>query len=692
MSYKKIELQRSYRSSKDLGTIVEQFYNPVLAKTSVYKRAVGYFSSTSLSVAAKGVAELIKNGGKMKLIASPHLEEEDIKAIEEGTRYKEKVIEDSLIKEIELTEDIKKEERLNYLAWLIAEERLEIKVVVHKDLRNAGIYHEKIGIMESFDNEQIAFIGSSNETAGGLINNFESIDVFCSWKDNDKERVEDKQKHFDDLWNNANELLEVMDVSKALKSELIKYQSSHPPSKDEDHIKEEKGGPKIPDELKLRDYQKEAITSWFKNNGQGLLEMATGTGKTLTAITGVVKLYEHLGKLAFVITCPYQHLVEQWCEDLRWFGINPIVAYSHYKWEPELIEEITDFNSGITDHFCVIMTNATFQSARMQKSLERVNSPVVFIADEAHHLGTKNSLNKLFDSFHYRLALSATPHRWFDEQGTEQLIDYFGGKIVFQYGLKKAIGKHLTEYYYHPHIVTLEEKEYEDYLKITQQLVKYYVEDKELSQAEMETRETLLRRRAKVIQNASNKIEVLKNLMENRTESTHNIFYCGSGKTENQRSLELVTQLLGKDLGMRVHQFTAEEDQKQRKKLLDQFESGKLQGLVAIKCLDEGVDVPATQTAYIISSSTNPREFIQRRGRVLRRHKDKKFAEIHDFIVIPRGLNSVDEISPNLFNLERKMLQKELVRFNEFASLALNKNVAENKLLEIKRAYNLMDM
>ncbi|WP_347861072.1 phospholipase D-like domain-containing protein [Salimicrobium sp. PL1-032A] len=242
MSFKEIELQRSYRSSKDLGTIVEQFYNPVLSNTTIYKRAVGYFSSTSLSVAAKGVSELIKNGGKMKLIASPHLEEDDIEAIEKGIKQKEKVIEDSLIKELELTEDIKKEERLNYLAWLIAEERLEVKVVVHKDLRNSGIYHEKIGIMESFGNEQIAFIGSSNETAGGLVNNFESIDVFCSWKDNDKERVEDKQKHFDDLWNNANGLLEVMDVSKALKSEMIKYQSSHPPSKDEDYIKDEKVG------------------------------------------------------------------------------------------------------------------------------------------------------------------------------------------------------------------------------------------------------------------------------------------------------------------------------------------------------------------------------------------------------------------------------------------------------------------
>ncbi|WP_347862907.1 DEAD/DEAH box helicase family protein [Salimicrobium sp. PL1-032A] len=448
----------------------------------------------------------------------------------------------------------------------------------------------------------------------------------------------------------------------------------------------------MPAELKLRDYQKEAINSWFQNNGQGLLEMATGTGKTLTAISGVVKLYEHLGKLAFIITCPYQHLVEQWCEDLRWFGINPIVAYSQYKWESVLIEEITDFNSGITDHFCVIMTNATFQSSRMQRSLERVNSPVVFIADEAHHLGTKNTLNKLFDSFDYRLALSATPNRWFDEEGTDQLINYFGGKTVYQYGLEKAIGKHLTEYYYHPHIVTLEEEEYEKYVQITKQLVKYFVEGKELSQSEKEARETLLRRRAKVIQDASNKIEILKNLMKNRTESTHNIFYCGSGKNEDERSIDLVTQLLGKDLGMRVHQFTAEEDQTQRKKLLDQFESGKLQGLVAIKCLDEGVDVPATQTAYIISSSTNPREFVQRRGRVLRRHKDKKFAEIHDFIVVPRGLNSVDEIPPNLFNLERKMLQKELKRFNEFAALALNRNVAGEKLLEVKKAYNLMDM
>lgn len=449
--------------------------------------------------------------------------------------------------------------------------------------------------------------------------------------------------------------------------------------------------PMIPNDIQVREYQQEAIRSWFKNKCQGLLEMATGTGKTITALTAATKLAEVTNRLGIIIVCPYTHLVDQWVEDIKRFNISPIVAYQSRKiWEEDLFREVNAFQLGFINYFCVITTITTFTSEAMQDILSTLNAEVLFIADEAHHLGATNNREFLLPSFPYRLALSATPNRWHDEDGTEQLIEYFGNSIVYQYGLDKAIGTFLTEYYYYPHIVYLDLDESEYYYEITKKISKmaHQTEDSK----KKETLHSLLIERSRILSRARNKLVMLKELMEGRKDTKFNIFYCGDSTVDGEKQIDSVVKLLGNDLDMKVHTFTSREDKEQRKQLLNMFERGDLQGLVAIRCLDEGVDVPATQTAYILSSSTNPREFIQRRGRVLRKHKSKKYSHIHDFIVVPRKLDDIDIIEPSVFNIERNLIKRELLRFSEFANLAINGPIAHEELNKLKQDYNLLNI
>lgn len=707
MNFRELNISYQYRSDREDTNIIKDFYIPVLSRTKIYRRAVGYFSSGSLMLVSKGITELIENGGKMKLIASPYLEKEDIEAIEKGYIEREKAIEKSLLRAVEKPNNDIMKERLNYLAWLIANGQLDIKIAVSMDSNNFGIYHEKLGIMEDFVGNKIAFTGSSNETEGGLYNNFESIDVFCSWLPNERMRVETKEKDFQNLWNNTTKKLEIVDFPTAVKEKILSYRKKqyykidpeiNSPEKQKQPyiIKEEtiKNYPLIPSYFVIRDYQQEAVRNWFRNNCQGLLEMATGTGKTITALAAVSKLWEVTQRLGVIIVCPYTHLVDQWVKDIKQFNMSPIVAYSSRSlWEDELNNYVTAFQSRIIDHFCLVTTITTFTSEHMQKILKKLDYNVVFVADEAHHLGAERNRKKLIENFKYRLALSATPNRWYDEEGTKKLLEYFGGKIVFEFGLDKAIERgFLTKYYYYPHLVYLEEDESEKYYEITRKLVKMLPADGNLKDDGNESLQALLIERARILSRARNKLVKLRELMSKEADSKYNIVYCGDSSVDGEKQIDSVVKILGEELDMKVHTFTSREDTEQRKRLLERFESGELQVLVAIKCLDEGVDVPATQKVYILSSSTNPREFIQRRGRVLRNHPTKKYSYIHDFIVIPRPLDEVDLIEPGLFNIERNMIKRELARFSEFADLAINGPQAHEVLNELKHAYNLLNI
>lgn len=702
-------LQPEYRTDQDYP--VQDFYVPCLERSQLYRRAVGYFTSEGLALASKGLAAFLRKDGSVRLVASPILSPDDVEAMNKGYAAREEAVARALLRPLQPLEDAVAHDRLSALAWLIAEGRVEIRLAVRCGANGRvlhGLYHEKIGIFSDACGNAVAFTGSSNETVGGLISNFESIDVFTSWND-PAERVQRKIANFERLWTNSTHGLLVLDFPEAARQRLLELRSSARPHQDPEEETRSRGPrlgmdtltpstPRMPDSLQLRSYQKEAIQAWFSARGRGLFKMATGTGKTITALSALTKLWEALSaknqKLVVVIICPYRHLVTQWADECAEFNISPLRCFeSRSRWVTELDHDLLALQFGTRQFLPVVTTNSTFSTPTFQERLGRIETQLLVIADEVHNLGSGAFQRLLPDHAQYRLGLSATPERWYDESGTEALRRYFGS-VVFEYGLKRAIAAGaLTPYNYYPVLVELTPDEADEYFGLSREIAQRFAQE-DAQWGEDRALKFLLLKRARLLANARNKLDALRGLMQPLRDSTHNLFYCGDGEVEytpedrDIRQLEAVLRLLGREFGMKVNSYTAETYLSERDQLREEFASGELQGLVAIRCLDEGVDIPETHRAFILASSTNPKQFIQRRGRVLRRAPGKEFAEIYDFIVTPPSEAGDDQA----FNIDRKLLKRELQRFVEFAMLARNAGQAGAILLPLKEKYNLLDV
>ena len=310
-----------------------------------------------------------------------------------------------------------------------------------------------------------------------------------------------------------------------------------------------------------------------------------------------------------------------------------------------------------------------------------------------HNLGATKNLKSLPVTATFRLGLSATPVRRGDEQGTKALEDYFGPEAI-RFELKDAIENgFLCPYDYFPILVQLTDDEMEAYLELSIQIANIWGSDHDADNGPSDKLKWLLLERARLIGGAENKFHELLPIISQDPDKAYNLVYCSDAKDPQteERQVERAVRIISTEAHMRANKFTAGESPKQRKELLSDFEAGRLQVLVAIRCLDEGVDVPRTETAYILASSTNPRQFIQRRGRVLRRANGKTKATIYDFVTVP-DLDDIRHQGNNVFNIERGMVARELERVNEFANLSLNKGESLRRLREIRQKLNLMDM
>ena len=715
MSFLDIEIKPEYRSRLD--NVMKDFYIPVLKQAVLYKRAVGFFSSTALIEMSAGICGLVKNGGKIQMIASPRLSAEDIQAITDGIKRRDDVIEEALIRE--LSEPIGQQDsaRLNLLSNLIASGVLEIKIAFLETDDTVGMFHEKMGLMYDSDQNIIAFSGSMNESFNAFRQNYEAVDVFTSWS-NDEERVMAKQAAFNAMWNDYEPSIRVREFPKVVDLIVSKYLVEKKTDLDLDDdlfsasptsVKVEKDiptGPHIPAKVKMRPYQIDAINSWAEKGYRGIFDMATGTGKTYTALAAIATLYKATKQnLAVFIVCPYQHLVEQWKDDIVAFGMKPIVCYSasaQKNWKDRLKTAATSFNIGVQNHFCVVTTNATFSGDYVQGIVKKMRGNVVLVVDEAHNFGAENLSTTLMDNMKYRLALSATIDRHGDPEGTSKLYEYFGEKCI-EYTLKDAIdNKMLTPYFYHPIVVSLNETELEEYLDLTTKIRKNVHQDKHGKVILSEYAKMLLIKRARIVSGAVEKIDVLRQLMRDYKDDNHMLVYCGAttmhdvdykdGKAhaEDIRQIDLVADMLGNELGMRISKFTSEEDAAERERIKADFDEGEhLQAVVAIRCLDEGVNIPSIKTAFILASSTNPKEYVQRRGRVLRLFKGKNHAVIYDFITLPFDLESVDHIDSDTLESGKSLAVREILRIKDFASIAENPFDSDDLISKIQSAYGI---
>lgn len=696
---KDINFKLTYDSSND--NLLKDFFEPALSVSIIYKRGVGYFTSGWLYHNARGIAFLLNNGGKIKFITSPNIDKKDLNYLQ--GKYEPTIVDNLILKNIDEIELKLKEDYRNLLGWLVYDKIVEFKFAVPKPHLLNGEFHDKFGIFIDKENNIVAFNGSINDSFKGFLN-YESISVFPAWKDDTCLAIANEQlKRFDILWENADPNLDIFPLSDIVEKRLIKLRESTDEStRPYDLSKYKQSKPYKPLWLNLRGYQKDAIKAWLGNNGKGIISMATGSGKTITALMIVNKLVHALKKIALLVVVPYKHLLEQWSSEGENFNINFIKCNSDYKnWEQKLNSKITNFLLNSECFLPIITTNATFRTKKFQDLLSKLDK-FFLIVDEVHNWGSSELINKYPDRARYRLGLSATPKRHFDEEGTQAISNFFGD-IVFEYSLKDAIESgNLCQYYYFPVLVNLTVNEEEEYVELTKSIssllnVLKNKEKKEnismLLQKDIHLKELFLKR-SKILDTAENKINKLEEILkvENLIKSKLNLFYVASKNEidENQKVIKYLDLVLNKlnELGMFVKKFTAEEDRLERNYLLDQLKEGIINGLVAIRCLDEGVDIPNIERAFILASSSNPKEFVQRRGRILRKYSTKKYAYIYDFIVVP-NLNNLQKNS-EIFKIERYYLQRELKRFKEFASLAENKYEAEEKIMKIKEMYDLM--
>jgi len=657
MNLKDLNLKRTYSSDKD--NILFDFYIPILEKSSEYWRLAGFFSSSSLAIAARGIFGLVKNNGIMKVIASPKLEKRDIEIIMDAKLRPEIYIGNKFLEELK---DIKNEfikDHMSLLGWMVARGKLEIRIAIsyddkglplsYQEVLSSGIFHQKVGIFIDREDNVVTFSGSINETASGWMDNIEEFKVFRSWIPSEEEYVLADISKFKRFWDNLSEKIKVVEVPEAVKSKLIGIapEDIHTFSKKSFFSVNEKVGRYK--KIKLFSYQEEALKNWIKNNMRGIFEMATGTGKTFTALGCVEYIVDNYKKNMIFICCPYRHLIFQWENEIKKFDLNYdklINPYKEKNWKNTLVNTLIDLDMGYISTGIVLITHRTLSSEEFIKIVKKYKRRInlLLIADEVHWLGARKGQKGLINEYNFRLGLSATPKRWLDDFGTEKIISYFSG-VIYEFDLNRALSSinpitnetYLTHYCYIPKFVTLREEELDEFYEKTTKLVKLLNKEKD-EENKKEIIEQILFARANIVKNAKNKFDKLNEILDELGKDvSHTLIYC------TPQQIDKVVNILN-ERNLIIHRFTMREKTVPEKKyggiserefLLKKFDEGEYQILVAMKCLDEGVDVPPARTAILMASSGNPREYIQRIGRILRRHRDKKRAVIYDIIVIP---------------------------------------------------------
>lgn len=664
MGFRDLTIQQSYISCGE-NNIAKAFLVPVLKQAVLYQRSVGYFSSSVLEPIIDGIIALSRKGGKIQLVASPQLSEEDINAINSGYKKREEIIADAFSRDFQSGIEDFDDDRLNLLASLIATNVLDIKIAVTDSL---GIYHDKLGILEDDCGNAIAFFGSPNSSINGYQNNYEKIRVAKSWVGSEQERVDDEKNEFMALWNDTNPFVTTYTYSESAKNKILQ-------------VLKKRGEGKTPngnaEPIQLRDYQKDAIQAWVENQYHGFYVMATGTGKTWTAIYSAKELIKTSASMV-VICAPYKHLVRQWAEDVEKTFPNAIiimVSSENHSWEQQLTQAIVRQRLKKDTQIIVISTITSFNLERFKHTIAKSKQDKLLIVDEAHRF-TKRP-DELKDQYRFMLGLSATPFSGKDTAKGQELMAYFGGQ-VFDLPIEKALDKgFLVKYYYYPLFVYASDAEEESFRKRSAQIAGCFRNGVCIDPENLALH---LRARLRIISMAQEKVERIDEILDQVNEKDHFIVYCGDGRLhddsdEEIRHIQFVKKVLSKR-GLKASQFTASENMAERMDLVELFNDGDIDVLAAIRCLDEGINIPSIKGALILSSNDDYREFVQRRGRILRTYGDKKHANIYDVIVLPSYETP-------------KMAEIELRRFYEYARLAENKDDLLKQISSIAAKYGL---
>ena len=674
------------------------FFNKALSNSSRLDLGLGYFSSACFNVLACGFAHFIKNGGKMRLYINPNVSEEDYNLLK-GADSSE--IEQYVINSYEeLRKIFSRRDELFFrcLSYLISNQRIEIKIIL---LEEEGIAHEKFGIFTDTEGNEVAFNGSMNLTAHGLTKNIEAIDAICSWRSpEDRERIKCYHDDFKHFWENEDSdakvflakdfcnrivteypvenLDELVLLEKRVIQEIILEKIAHYVDK-----------PRFPSKFKNGPlpYQIEAYEAWKKKGKKGIFAMATGTGKTITSLNCALEEFIEDDFYRLIILVPSLALVEQWGEEVHSFKYRNIIKVSseNASWKQDLAKMTTKMALGRDVNYVIISTYQSFVMNDFQVLLPKLSKGAILIADEAHNIGSesvRNAFRRL--TITRRIALSATPNRVYDEEGTKEIESFFNDTYPYTYSfsMRRAIREErLMPYFYFPFPVKLEDDEMQQYAIITRQLTQLYNNKGGFSDTERAKRLLLIRKN--ILHKARKKMDVFRSIIRGIGEKKlkYCFVYSAAGKRarndeiEDEQLDEYILKQMQRVLketfpNVTCNSYTGEDSKEMRKQKLTAFANGHLDVLFAKNCLDEGVDVPRAEYGIFTSSTGNPRQFVQRRGRLLRRHEDKHFAYIFDMVVVP-DFNS-PYYDRRFWNMEKSMVENEMRRVANFCSMASN--------------------
>ena len=692
------------------------FFTKVLSNSSHLDLGLGYFSSASFNVLACGFSHFIKNGGNIRMYINPNLTEDDYALLNanDNEAFEERLLESY----DELFNILSKRDELFFrcLAYLIQQKRIEIRIAV---LKEGGIAHEKFGIFTDTNDNEVVFNGSMNLTASGLTRNIESIDCICSWNNEEnKQRIATYHNDFDSVWDGSNQDVIIYGAEEFCQKIVTRYQYEKLDAIVLDEIKtiqelkeiseaERINKPHFPSKFPgAFQYQKDAYQAWCERGKQGVFAMATGTGKTITSLNCALEEYYNDGFYRLIILVPSIALVEQWEEEIGAFNFTNIIKVSstNNQWRASLLSLKGKLERGKSVNYVVISTYTSFGMDDFQLLLPSLSENAILIADEAHNIGA----NKVRDAFRRmtikrRIALSATLQRIYDEEGTREIESFFNDEFPYTYSfsMSKAIKMgRLMHYYYYPRIVYLDEDEMSTYARYTRQLVQLYNSSSGFY-SDPDKAQQLLMLRKNVLHKVRNKMQVYVDIIRKIGED--NLRYCfvysASGKRYDQQKdeneqydIEILKQMLAltKEIfpSVRCNSYTSNDSKELRKQKLDAFAAGQIDVLFAKNCLDEGVDVPRAEYGIFTSSTGNPRQFVQRRGRLLRTHPDKRFAYIYDMIVSPNFHSP--QYDSKWWDMEKSLVVGEMRRVANFACLADNYYTgAINQLQELLDFYHV---
>lgn len=673
------DIQPLYILPKD--SVTKDVLIPCFQSATSVDCMMGFFSSEILVSLAPGLASFINSSDdSLRLIISPLLRTEDREAIELGTTSTEEITRETL-EDFIVTENAIAQHTLKCLSWMLRHRRVEIKIALMKD----ALFHPKVWLFHEGD-DVIAVHGSSNMTYAGVEKNIEQLTISKSWEDSNQSYIAEKFcDQFRQLWTNYDETCTVIPMPQAIKENLLKtYPSDTPPtetdfqkiaeySEDYNFNRRTSRSFTVPSNLQYNDgpfeHQGRAIKAWCEAGYQGILEMATGSGKTITAMICAHKLYNVEKPLLIVVAAPYIPLIQQWCDEISPFGlraVNLTEANGAKGRASEISKLKRRLRFGSSDVEIVVVTHRTLCNNNFKTELETFSCKTLLIADEVHNLGSEGFITEPPDFFDYRLGLSATPIRQYDEEGTEQLFSFFG-PIVFQFTLEEAIGRCLVEYEYYVHPVELTDNEMEEWYDLTEKIGKNAWRQED-SDADDEYLMKLFRDRRALLENAENKIAAMEEVLTQREDLKKLRYTLIYASDKAPQQLKDVNALLNEH-GVLFHQLTHKEtpDRKKTAQIIRSFQEGTLQALTAKRVLDEGVNIPQIEKAFILASTTVERQWVQRRGRLLRTCNEtgKTHSEIHDFVALPTDLDNIDTRA-------RALIESELKRIQAFAYLAKN--------------------